>query len=348
MKKFVLLLLVLAMLPACALGEGQLTVVHEESLADFATAVSGDPATIPYPANRDENGYLTEGEFLHEDAENGLWAYLSPTLQVEIVRFTQADAGQRWFVADVRFNPEKEQLGQYIDIQSSMKNHMHYGATIAQMNKLVVAINSDFYYYRVDRKQVVGNVIRNGKVLYNLNRERGDSFPNLDTMALHNDGRMTVYSANDVTADELLAQGDVHDALSFGPWLIKDGEVRDYKGKNYNKIAPRSAIGMVEPGHYILLVVEAGLDGKKTGDGITAKGFTLPQVANMLYAYGCEQAFNMDGGNTSQLVFMGEKLNRTGNMDTGKTASPRTVNELFGLGTSDLCHTDWLNGKPKK
>ncbi len=349
MKKLLSALLLAALLlPLCAQAAGQLTVVRPEYLADYTTAVYTDPATIPYPDNRDAEGYMMEGEFLHEDAENGLWAYLSPTVQVEIVRFTQADPAQRWFVADVRFKPEQEQFKQYVDIKSSMKNHMNYGQTLAQMNQLVIGINSDFYFYRKENKQVLGNIIRGGKVVSNLDRKRGDSFPNLDTMALHDDGRMTVYSANEVTADEILAQGDVHDALSFGPWLIRDGELRDYRGKNYDKIAPRTALGMVEPGHYILLVVEAGLKGNKTGDGITARGFTVTEVANVLYAYGCVQAFNVDGGNTSQLIFMGEKINRTGNMETGKLASPRNVNELFGVGTSDLVHTDWLHGKPKK
>ncbi len=356
MKKFLAMLLLAAMLlPACALAEtetpalGQLQVVRPEYLEEFEGAVCADASTIPYPANRDEHGFLLEGEFIHEDKDSGLWAYLSPTVQVEIVRFDLEQPGQRWFVADVRFDPAQEQFKQYVNIKSSRPGKVFNPAqTLAQINKLVIGINSDFYFYRDYNDQVLGNIIRDGKVLSNLDRKRGDSFPNLDTMALHNDGRMTVYSQNELTADDILAQGDVHDALSFGPWLIKDGELRDYRGKNYEKIAPRTAMGMVAPGHYILLVVEAGLDGRKTGDGVTAKGFTIPQVAAVLYAYGCEQGFNLDGGNTSQLIFMGEKIHRTGHMESGKIASPRELNELFGVGTSDQVRTDWLNGKPKR
>ena len=47
----------------------------------FASAQHGDTATIPYPADRLADGYLTQGEFLHEDPDGGLWAYLSPTVR---------------------------------------------------------------------------------------------------------------------------------------------------------------------------------------------------------------------------------------------------------------------------
>lgn len=350
MKKLLaMLLLVTILLPVYSASADHPTVVRPEYLGIYEAATHADAESIPYPDNRDENGYLAEGEFVFEDAQNGLWAYLSPTLQVEIVRFKMAKPAQRWFVCDVRFDPEQEQFTQKVDITSSRPGKVEkYGQTLAQVNKLVIGINSDFYFYRQQEGHVLGNIIRQGKVISNLTKKRSDSFPNLDTMVLHNDGRMTVYDHNEITADEILAQGDVHDALSFGPWFIRDGELRDYKGKNYDYLAPRTGIGMVEPGHYILLIVEAGMEADKNREGIEAKGFTLPEVAKMLYAYGCVQGFNLDGGNTSQLMFMGEKLNRTGNMSTGYPASPRMINELFGIGTSDQVRTDWLHGKPKQ
>ena len=57
----------------------------------FADAQHGSSADIPYPDNRQEDGYLPEGEFLYEDAEQGLWAYVSDTLQVEIIRWEQPE-----------------------------------------------------------------------------------------------------------------------------------------------------------------------------------------------------------------------------------------------------------------
>ena len=34
-------------------------------------------------------GFLDEGEFLYENPEEGVWRYVSPTLRVEILRYTQ-------------------------------------------------------------------------------------------------------------------------------------------------------------------------------------------------------------------------------------------------------------------
>ena len=40
----------------------------------FEGALHADPAEIPYPAGRLEDGYLPAGEeFVHEDPEKGLW-----------------------------------------------------------------------------------------------------------------------------------------------------------------------------------------------------------------------------------------------------------------------------------
>ena len=51
--------------------------MHAEGIRDwctaqFASAEHADPAEIPYPDNRQEDGYLPEGEFVYEDAEKGL------------------------------------------------------------------------------------------------------------------------------------------------------------------------------------------------------------------------------------------------------------------------------------
>ncbi len=319
-----------------------------EYFGAYAAAEHADVNEIPYPMNRTAEGYLPEGEFIYRNADDkGLWAYLSPTLQVEIVRYTVKNPAQSYFVADVKFDVNAEQLKVQEYEYAKMKNQMIWPKTLAQSSRMVLAVNSDFYFYRVDHNQTKGNILRNGRVLYNLTTARGnDTFPNLDTMALHDDGSMSVYAGNEITADKLQAMGTVHDALSFGPYLIRNGELRNYTGKNYDKIAPRTAIGMIEPGHYIVLVVEAGITGSATVQG--AKGMTITEVGNLMYAFGCNEGFMLDGGSTSVMLFMGDYINRTGHMDTGKLSTPRNQNELLGIGRSEEVDTDWFDGRPKK
>lgn len=303
-------------------------------------AVFTDPSAIAYPPNRDAEGYLTEGEFVHEDPDTGLWAYLSPSLQVEIVQYVMDEKPkQSIFLADVKFKPEVEQFKQHIWVNGDYPTHCIYPQTLAQTSKLVIAINGDYYLYRVNKKAAIGNILRNGKVLYNVS-SKASAWPCLETMALHDDGRISVYGAREVTADELLAMGDVHDALSFGPYTARNGELRVYSGKYYNVREPRTAIGMISPGHYVILCCE----GRIPDDG--AVGMTVNETGRLLYGLGCTDAFLLDGGNTQVLTFLGRQLNRNG-LNT-YIGSPRNQHELFGVGTTELVHTDWVKGKPKK
>ncbi|MGN0762186.1 MAG: phosphodiester glycosidase family protein [Aristaeellaceae bacterium] len=301
----------------------------------FADAQHGSSDDIPYPDNRLEDGYLPEGEFLYEDAEQGLWAYVSGTLQVEIIRWEQPEIPRVWFVSDIRFKPEAESIHPQAYINATFPGQMIYPETLAQTAQLVFGINGDYYIYRED-KHATGNIIRNRQVLYNHTKTM--SFPNMDTMALRDDGSMSVYDVQEITADELLAQGDVHDALSFGPWLVRDGRLRVWDGKNSEAVEPRNAIGMVEPGHYKVITVEG-----RFNKGVGPAGVTLNMLAQMLYAQGVQQGFNLDGGNTAVLIFMGKKLNRTASKSGNGETQPRNMSELFGIGSSGRVHTDKLD-----
>lgn len=336
--KVVLLLLCLA-LPLAALAEAS-----REMPEPFVFAEYNDTSLIPYPENRDENGYLTEGEFVYEEPELGLWAYLSPTVQVEIVQYdgNWDRYDERWFVAEVKFDTAAESFSQHTwfqkdeageKIRGDFSDQQIWPKTLAQADRMVIAVNSDYYLYRVKNK-TTGNILRSGEVIYDFNKPSG--YPNLDCVAFFADGSMAVYDGNETTATELKEQGAV-DVLSFGPWLVRDGVLRDYDGKNYNAREPRMAIGMVEPGHYILIDCEGRVPNGP-------RGLTLNELGALLYAHGVNEAINMDGGTTSVLIFMGEKLNRTGH-DTYVT-SPRNQHELFGVGTSEQVRTDWINGKP--
>lgn len=322
-----------------ALGQRDNELVRASCRVPFEGAVSSDVSLIPYPENRDAEGYLTEGEFVYEDAENGLWAYLSPTLQVEIIQYDMDKPAQRYFVAEVKFDVEAEEFRQHTWVNASYKGQQTYPQTLAQTSRLVFAVNGDYYPYRVDKGHTVGNIIRDYKVLYNMNNSKNPGFPPLDTMAIHEDGSISVHKVKSISADELLALGDVRDALSFGPYLADDGVLRVYDGKNASLQEPRCAVGMVEPGHYIFVDCEG-----RVPDG--PKGMTVNQIGMLLYGLGCNETFLLDGGSTSVMIFMGEKLNRSGfNTYVG---SPRNQHELFGIGQSELVHTDWFDGKPKK
>jgi len=57
---------------------------------------------------------------------------------------------------------------------------------------------------------------------------------------------------------------------------------------------------------------------------------------------------NVDGGSTATMIFMGERLHRTGKGIGKSLGSPRNQFELFGIGESELVHTDKVDGPKKK
>ena len=101
--------------------------------------------------------------------------------------------------------------------------------------------------YRADRGHTVGNIIRQGQVLYSATGKRNRAYPVLDNLVLRDDGSMEVYAYGEVTAEEIAASGTAHDMFSFGPVLVRDGELMVYTGSHCDADEPRMSIGMIVP-----------------------------------------------------------------------------------------------------
>ncbi len=93
--------------------------------------------------------------------------------------------------------------------------------------------------------------------------------------------------------------------------------------------AERVAVGMAEKGHYWFMMLEGRIKRSK-GDGISF-------LAEKLQEKGCMQAFNLDGGQTACIVFMGHQLCKM--VDGKRNKSSRVTSDLLGVGTSALCAT---------
>ena len=88
-------------------------------------------------------------------------------------------------------------------------------------------------------------------------------------------------------------------AFTFGPALVKDGkllELDENYGYNPNGRDPRAAIGQTGPLSYVMVLVQT-----KDRDGKT--GMSQGKLAEFMYNLGCVQAFNLDGGNSAEMVF---------------------------------------------
>ena len=282
-----------------------------------------------FPALNDA-GFLDSGEFVWEDAENGVWRYASTTLRVEIYRREQKKPARVWYEAEV-FCAEGSTGPRMIanDPENWKKAaNMDYPYRIARKYGTVLAVSSDFAQLRLQQKKSrPGIIIRNRKIWSDRTKKKGArDFPNLDCLAIWPDGDMKVFYSDEMSAEEYLEAGAV-DVLAFGPVLIRDGELNEKGLSQYGTShAQRTAVGMAEKGHYGFMMLEGRIKRSK-GDGIRF-------LAEKLKDKGCTLGFNLDGGETSCIVFMGHQLNKL--KDGKRNVSSRRTSDILGVGTSDL------------
>ena len=155
----------------------------------------------------------------------------------------------------------------------------------------VMGINGDYYGGRSD-----GIVVRNGE-LY-----RDDRHAWRDVCALYWDGTMKVYDAEDWDSKRAINDG-CYQAWNFGPSLLDaSGQALESFDSEVTGKNPRSAIGYFEPGHYCLVVV----DGRQK----RSSGMTLPELSRLMQSLGCACAYNLDGGESAEMVVNGETVSR--------------------------------------
>ena len=280
-----------------------------------------------FPALNDA-GFLDSGEFVFEDGENGVWRYASATLRIEIFRREQAKPARVWYEAEIFCAEGSEGPRMIVNDPNNRTTKTNYPHKIARKNGTVLAISGDFAWWRLKKKlRYPGIIIRDGEILSDRTKKRnGKGFPNLDCLAIWPDGDMKVFYSDEMTAEEYLEAGAA-DVLCFGPILIRDGELNEDALKKYGTShAERTAVGMAEKGHYWFMMLEGRIK--------RSKGDDIRFLAEKLLDKGCTLGFNLDGGDTSCIVFMGHQLCK---MMNGKKNKPsRSTGDILGVGRSDL------------
>ena len=106
----------------------------------------------------------------------------------------------------------------------------------------------------------------------------------------------------------------IRDAVCFGPVLVENG-VKTDPATLESGIGARTAIGQRADGAVVMMVV----DGRQ-GYSI---GVTFEDCINiMVDKFGCINATNMDGGNSSSMYFAGKAVNRSANQAAGTRDLP--------------------------
>ena len=271
----------------------------------------------------DGKGFLTGDnpgdEYILEDAENGFWQYASKDLSVRITRVREQYNKKKireYCVAEI-WASENEPL---TAILSAPKGKLPEGvnqvspALLVEKHPCVFAMSDDYYGSR--QKGIIGStasvqpgiIIRNGVIRWEKTKARDSRYgrhrPCLDVLAVYSDGSMKTYYNDEMTAQEYLDKGAVQ-TFAFGPWLISEGKINEKEAVEgcgyYEQMEPLAGIGMIEPYHYIVIMVRGRPKDKYAG-------VRLSWLADRLLEHGCVEALNLDGGGTACMFFNGKAV----------------------------------------
>ena len=137
-----------------------------------------------------------------------------------------------------------------------------------------------------------GVVIHEGKLVY------GNANTYLGMVGITKDGKL--FCAN-ATGNECLEWG-VQEAVTFGPVFINNYQVVFKEGTdNLGMLNPRTAIGQRSDGTFMLLVID--------GRGPTSFGALYEDVIKIFQENDAVNAANLDGGNSSAMIYDGNYVN---------------------------------------
>ena len=227
-------------------------------------------------------------------------SYDDGTLRVEISSYRVEDTTV--YVADLYTEDPKALLAAFSQ-NSYGRNITAVSSETAEQVGAVLAVNGDNYGSREK-----GYVIRNG-VLYRES-PAGDQ----EDLVIWSDGSFSIIRESEVSARELLEAG-AWQVFSFGPGLLENGQILvDTQDEvDRAKASNPTALGQIGEGHYVLVVSDGRTD--------ESEGLSLWELAAFLRELGVQTAYNLDGGGSSTMVFLGSVVNQpVGGRGSGQRA----------------------------
>lgn len=220
------------------------------------------------------------------------YSYEDDRRSVAIRRFSEN--GLTWFVADVQI----AETSVWRSVVSGSTQHL---SELMAGEDAVLAINGDDYGVHD-----YGVILRNGKLL-----RAHDTTRHMLIVDAAGDLRMVTdrkENPHKTLAAQLEKEG-VWQTYEFGPALVENGQALDFP-RAFDLISvkpsrrePRTAIGQIAPLHYCIIVV----DGRQPG---YSEGISLQDLQQLFLSYGVQLAFNLDGGGSTEMWFMGEVINQ--------------------------------------
>lgn len=195
--------------------------------------------------------------------------------------------GQKAYLAAI-YDPSKVKVA----TSRGVGRYGQYATKMAEDNNAILATNGGGFgnaYGDTTGGVPTGVTIKNGKIIsdnvYGTNVQGGG------LIGLTYDNKLTLI--RNATGKKALEAG-VRDGVSWGPFLITNGQKAFIKGNGGWGYAARTAIGQRADGIILLLVVDS--------NSTRTKGASMVDLTNIMSNYGAINAANLDGGTSSVMI----------------------------------------------
>lgn len=254
-------------------------IIYSISITEEAT-LSFTPVELQLIDGKVENNLANPEGFNAEKT-----SYQDTSIYVQTHSFRKFDTPI--YVAFVQIsNPNQLKTEQARDYPSKATLRI---SNISDRVNALLASNADWFTYHN-----VGIIYRNGELL----RNREDA--SYDGLAIDEKGDFHLVRPMTYENFSKISTPIMH-SFAFGPALVQDGEVLEIENRK-ETFKQRMAIGQLAPLTYVLVATD-GPDQKDSA------GLSIPQLANVMKELGAYTAYNLDGGQSTSLLFNQNKLN---------------------------------------
>jgi exopolysaccharide biosynthesis protein len=182
----------------------------------------------------------------------------------------------------------------------------YYATELAAASNAVVAMNADYYLFRD-----FGIVVYDS-TLYRFNTSTYTGmykkYNCVDNLFITGEGDFLFFPiATDISQAELeqyLRDNDVRFSIAFGPVLVSNGQVQEcswYPVGEIDRGYSRAGIGQKDHLHYFYMSLNHSAQREAR--------WTVNTFGERMYERGLQQAYCLDGGQTSEIVWRGAPFN---------------------------------------
>ena len=276
-----------------------------------APADTPEPTETPVPTRAPLPGDIATVNFPNYDTGvDADYSYQSDELRIAIKVLVDQEAKQTCYVADIWMRSLN--AFRTVFAKGAFNKGSEEGEPIAAREHAILAVNGSYNQ---------GLTIHAGTQYKGLRKNKGWNSGAVG--AIYTDGSLRTYRLGKEAFDakKELKNGLWH-GWQFGPIIIRDYEPGPGSDSYSLGYKARNMLGYYEPGHYVIVTCDAGRDD--------AKGMNQDEMVAFMKSLGVKEAFNLDGGTSAVMVFMGETINRpTRRNDDGKIVEGRPILDML-------------------